>query len=135
MAVRPIPRVTIHAEKSIQCDGWCRCTGAWHRGRSADGHVTYTPAADFSGTDSFTYLIADNQGRSAGTAAHVTVKVAAARGDTPTIGHWRREQFQRREWGRGAAGGGGSIDSLLLGVLAATLTAAVQGRRKTNSPL
>ncbi|MEV7974382.1 Ig-like domain-containing protein [Cellulomonas sp. NPDC089187] len=41
----------------------------------ADGVITYTPAADFSGTDTFTYTITDAAGQSA--TANVTVTVVA----------------------------------------------------------
>jgi hypothetical protein len=48
---------------------------------NADQSVTYTPAADFAGTDSFTYRAHD--GTTAGNAATVTVEVAAVN-DPPT---------------------------------------------------
>lgn len=42
----------------------------------AGGTVTYTPAADFNGTDTFTYSVSDGHGGSA--SAVVTVTVAPA---------------------------------------------------------
>ncbi|MCV7221205.1 cadherin-like domain-containing protein, partial [Mycolicibacterium elephantis] len=38
-----------------------------------DGVITYTPDADFHGTDSFTYTIADGNGGTATAAVYVTV--------------------------------------------------------------
>ena len=40
---------------------------------NADGTITYTPAANFSGTDSFSYTISDGQGGSATAPVEVTV--------------------------------------------------------------
>jgi hypothetical protein len=85
---------------------------------TADGHVIYTPAADFSGTDTFTYSIADNQGRVVGAVAHVTVKVAAAT-PPPTSGG----NSNTGDTGGSGKGGGGAIDSLLLVALATRLVA------------
>ena len=45
---------------------------AWRGGPNADGTLTYTPAADFNGTDTFTYTISDGTG---GRTATVTVTV------------------------------------------------------------
>jgi VCBS repeat-containing protein len=42
---------------------------------NADGTYTYTPNADFSGTDTFTYTVTDNAGANGTTTATVTVTV------------------------------------------------------------
>ena len=48
---------------------------------AADGAITYTPDADFNGTDSFTYTVSDGNG---GTATQ-TVSVSVAPVDDPTV--------------------------------------------------
>jgi hypothetical protein len=90
---------------------------------TADGHVIYTPAADFSGTDTFTYSIADNQGRVVGAVAHVTVKVAAATPPPTSGGNSNTGDTGGSGKGGGGGGGGGAIDSLLLVALATRLVA------------
>jgi methionine-rich copper-binding protein CopC len=50
---------------------------------NGDGTVTYTPNADYYGSDSFTYTVSDDQGE-ASNSATVTITVSAAN-DTPTI--------------------------------------------------
>ena len=56
----------------------------------ADGLVTYTPAATFSGTDTFTYVITDNFGNTDEATVTVTVVASpAAVGDVRTIGQGR----------------------------------------------
>ncbi len=50
---------------------------------AADGRVTYTPEADFAGTDSFTYTVTDGTGL--GDSALVTVTVTPVN-DTPVAG-------------------------------------------------
>ncbi len=50
---------------------------------AADGTVTYTPAADYNGADSFTYTVADDGGARSN-AATVSIQVAAVN-DAPTI--------------------------------------------------
>ncbi|MFG6443219.1 Ig-like domain-containing protein [Roseateles sp. LKC17W] len=49
---------------------------------NADGSYTYTPAADFNGTDTFTYTVTDAQGATA--TATVTVTIAAVN-DSPAV--------------------------------------------------
>jgi large repetitive protein len=51
-------------------------TGAGTLALAGDGSFTYTPAAEFTGTDSFTYIAQDGQGGSA--TATVTITVEAA---------------------------------------------------------
>ncbi|MEM1095994.1 MAG: tandem-95 repeat protein [Bacteroidota bacterium] len=50
---------------------------------NADGTITYTPAADFNGTDSFSYTVNDYSGATSN-AATVTVTVTAVN-DVPTV--------------------------------------------------
>jgi Ca2+-binding RTX toxin-like protein len=52
---------------------------------NADKTVTYTPAANFNGDDSFTYRVGD--GYSVSSTATVTIRVAAVN-DAPTIAIW-----------------------------------------------
>jgi outer membrane protein OmpA-like peptidoglycan-associated protein len=49
--------------------------------RNSDGTVTYTPAAGFEGSDSFSYVVSDGRGGSA--TAQVTVSVAAGANRPP----------------------------------------------------
>jgi len=49
---------------------------------NTDGTVTYTPAANYNGADSFTYTISDGQGGTS-TATVVTITVTAARSVAP----------------------------------------------------
>ncbi|MBX3745405.1 MAG: cadherin-like domain-containing protein [Verrucomicrobiae bacterium] len=49
----------------------------------SDGVVTYTPPADFSGDDSFTYLLSDGRGETAVGTVLVNVRDAEAAGDNP----------------------------------------------------
>jgi ELWxxDGT repeat protein len=81
---------------------------------SAGGLVVYTPAANFTGSDIFTYTIQDNQGRQAVAPATVTVTVTAAVVSGGSSGK---------------SGGGGSMDlwstlTLLLLSLAAKASGA-----------
>jgi hypothetical protein len=48
-------------------------------GLQADGSFTYTPAAGYSGADSFEFLVVNYQGRSATATADVTVSEYEAR--------------------------------------------------------
>ena len=48
---------------------------------ASDGSFTYTPSADFNGTDSFTYTITDSGGLT--DSATVTVTVDAVNDDPP----------------------------------------------------
>ncbi len=50
---------------------------------SADGSLTYTPDASFCGSDSFDYVIADDEGLSAAATVHVDV---SCRNDSPFAG-------------------------------------------------
>lgn len=82
---------------------------------NADGTVTYTPDSGFSGTDTFTYTVADDAGE-ASDAATVTVTVnAAAKPPSPPSG--------------GGGGGGGGATGLLLLVV---MTFALLLRRSMN---
>src|SRR6185369_11767945 len=49
-----------------------------------DGSITYTPAGNFSGTDSFIYTVANTFG-SVSNAATVTVNVASAPAPAPPV--------------------------------------------------
>src|SRR5207247_1913358 len=59
-----------------------RVTGPRHEtlavGLAGDGSFTYTPAADYTGLDSFTYTVADTQGAVSNTATVTLTVVASA---------------------------------------------------------
>jgi hypothetical protein len=80
---------------------------------SGTGQITYTPAAHFSGSDSFAYTVPDNQGRSSA-AATVSVTVAAP----PSGGGGNNGGGGGNS---GAGGGGGALDWLILAMLAASI--------------
>ncbi len=63
---------------------------------NADGTISYTPAANYSGTDSFSYTISDGQGGSATAVVSVTVTDV---NDAPVAAR-RRGVDQRRHAGR-----------------------------------
>jgi hypothetical protein len=64
---------------------------------NADGSITYTPAAGFTGTDTFQYTISDGHGHT--DAATVTVFVNAP-GDTTFVtgGGWYRQSGARNQF-------------------------------------
>jgi hypothetical protein len=78
---------------------------------NGNGTISYTPDANFTGTDSFTYTVKDNAGEASG-AATVTVSVTAASNPPPPPPS-------------GGGGGGGTSGLLLL----AALTLALGQRR------
>jgi large repetitive protein len=80
---------------------------------SAGGLVVYTAAANFTGSDIFTYTIQDNQGRQALAPATVTVTVTAAVVSGGSSGR---------------SGGGGSMDLwAILTLLVLSLAARASG--------
>ncbi|MCZ7628696.1 MAG: cadherin-like domain-containing protein [Microthrixaceae bacterium] len=68
----------------------------------AGATCTYTPAAGFSGTDSFTYTVSDGKGGSATATVAVTVNPA---GNTCAGGHRRRVEHRRGHPGVGQRAG------------------------------
>jgi hypothetical protein len=87
---------------------------------SSQGQVTYTPAANFSGADSFAYTVQDNQGRSSA-AATVTVTVSAPPGSAGGNNGSGNSSG-------GGGGGGGALGWLLLAVLAALSSARARSQ-------
>jgi ELWxxDGT repeat protein len=87
---------------------------------SAAGSIRYTPNAGFSGSDSFTYQIADKQGRfSTPAAVNITVAAATVGGSGGTSGS-------------GSSGGGGSAGLLSLLALAALAASRTRCRVTIN---
>lgn len=84
---------------------------------NADGSITYSPDADFVGTDTFTYTVRDDNGAIAA-AATVTVSVTAAAEPTPTPTPTPTPSPSPTPQPPRRSGGGGSSGLLLLAALA-----------------
>ncbi len=87
-----------------------------------DGRILYTPRLDFTGTDTFDYILTDSEGASSAP-ARVTVTVNPATAPTsPTP--------PSNSSGSTGGGGGGAVDELLL----AMLLACVVARLRASAP-
>lgn len=84
---------------------------------NANGTITYTPAAAYSGSDSFTYRVADNQGNTSEGIVNVTVTAASGSGGNNGGGGG--------SGGDGGGGGGGPLRWYDLLALAALLSLRV----------
>jgi len=76
----------------------------------ANGNITYTPTAGYSGSDSFSYSVADNQGNVSNATVNLTVTAASGSGGSSSNG----------STGDGGKGGGGPLrwcDVLMLAAL------------------
>jgi hypothetical protein len=90
----------------------------------ANGSVTYTPTSGYSGTDTFTYTVADKQGSTSG-AATVTVSVTGA--PPPPV------DGGGSVTGSGSKDGGGALSWYDLVALAALTLFRIPGLKKART--